>query len=107
MGHKIQGLRDDSSGGEDWRKNNQSTTISITNPSTRNGPGVHNKERARRCNAVASAAAEGTDGQRKGTTSGGYCLKIIADGTNGKLIFESSAAKAPEDLHVMVKGNKG
>ena len=86
-GHDIQGLRDDSRGGEDWTKDYQSTTNSINNPSTTNGPGGHDNKRAWTRDAVASAAAEDEDGQENKTTSAAYRLEIISDGTNRKLIF--------------------
>ena len=74
-GHDIQRLRDDSRGSEDWTKDYQSTTILINNPSTTNGPGGHDNERAWRRDAVASAAAEDEDGQENKTTSAAIASK--------------------------------
>ena len=91
LGHEIQGNRNDSRGDKVWTKKNQLTTRLITNQTTADDPSDYDKERTRRREKFAPVAAGGGDGQEKCITSGAYHLEITADGSNTKIIYESTA----------------
>ena len=102
-GHEIRGSRGESRGDEDGTQKNQSTTLFNTDQHTADGPNVHAEERTRGRNEAALVTTGECDGHNKCIASG-YHFAITADGTNTKIIYESTA---PEDLQVVVRGKEG
>ena len=102
-GHEIRGSRGESRGDEDGTQKNQLTTLFNTDQHTEDGPNVHAEERTRGRNEAALVTTGECDGHNKCIASG-YHFAITADGTNTKIIYESTA---PEDLQVEVRGKEG